>query len=361
MHLVQIEWIQKVKGAFPDFFQDKRVLDVGSLDVNGNNGQHFNQCRYYGIDIGAGNNVDFVSYCHDFTPKKFGLDFDQFDTIISTECFEHDEHYAESLRNICRLLRSGGLFVFTCATIGREEHGTVASGNLDASPFTGSYYKNLTEADIRSSIDINLLFSMYQFDVIGTDLRFFGIKKPYLTDKLHLRGYTEGYSFHFGKIKDKVTKVLEIGILDGESLRLWADYFPNATIVGVDIAPKSCSFDEGRILLEIGDATDPMFIASLISKYGNFDIVLDDGSHLASHMRKSFELLYPVTNFIYCIEDLVVQYPDTPFGNNYLDEKAMMNDLYGMVDNMNAFSYTNKISQVCFNRWQCYIYKTLSL
>jgi len=182
MHLAQIEWVQKVKGAFPDFFQDKRVLDVGSLNVNGTTKEHFSQCSYYGIDLGVGDNVDFVSRCHEFNPKKFGLDFDQFDTIISTECFEHDEYYAESLRNICRLLRPGGLFIFTCASTGREEHVTAAS-NSASSPFTHSYYKNLTEADIRGFMDCDLLFSQYQFNTcdngatVGTDLRFFGVKK----------------------------------------------------------------------------------------------------------------------------------------------------------------------------------------
>lgn len=84
MHLAQIEWVQKVKGIFPDFFQDKKVLDVGSLNVNGTNEEHFSQCSYYGIDLGEGDNVDFVSRCHEFNPKEFGLGFDQFDTIIST-------------------------------------------------------------------------------------------------------------------------------------------------------------------------------------------------------------------------------------------------------------------------------------
>jgi len=184
MHPVQIEWVQKVKGIFSDFFQDKKVLDVGSLNVNGTNRDHFSQCSYYGIDLGDGDGVDFVSRCHEFHPKKFGLEFGQFDTIISTECFEHDEYYAESLHNIYRLLRPGGLFIFTCASTGRKEHGTTINDS-GASPFTQTYYKNLTEDDIRGILDCDLLFSQYQFDIcdhnpphidFGTDLRFFGQK-----------------------------------------------------------------------------------------------------------------------------------------------------------------------------------------
>lgn len=136
---------------------------------------------------------------------------------------------------------------------------------------------------------------------------------------------------------------------------MWADYFPNATILGLDINSNYRPSRE-NIKVEIGDATDPRFIASILKKYGSPDIVLDDGSHLASQMRKSFDLLFSSTKMIYCIEDLGTQY--TSSLGNYLDDTSMMSKLYALVDENNRYppndsSYT----QICFNRYQCYIYK----
>ena len=168
-----------VRQWFPDFFRRCRVLDVGSLDINGSNRPLFEQCDYLGLDLAPGRNVDVVSRAHEFNAPS-----ESFDTIISTEMLEHDQYYAKSLTNIVRMLRSGGLFLFTCATTGREEHGTSRCHPI-ASPITSSlegwedYYKNLTECDIREVLDVDTVFARCGFDVEETnyDLRFWGIKR----------------------------------------------------------------------------------------------------------------------------------------------------------------------------------------
>lgn len=87
----------------------------------------------------------------------------------------------QTLVNIVRLLKDNGLFVFTCATIGREEHGTILH-DRNSSPLTSTidnwcdYYENVTEAMIRQMIDVDQVFAKYEFEVRGTDLRFWGIK-----------------------------------------------------------------------------------------------------------------------------------------------------------------------------------------
>ena len=124
-------------------------------------------------------NVDIVSKIHEFMYPD-----ESFNTIISTECFEHDMFYKQSLLNICRLLKPGGMFIFTCATTGRKEHGTRRTSVSD-SPFTSTtngwsdYYQNLEENDIREAIDVDNIFSSYQFLVNSDmcDLYFWGIKK----------------------------------------------------------------------------------------------------------------------------------------------------------------------------------------
>lgn len=178
-HAEQINFCKYVKEKLPEYFTNKSILDIGSLDVNGNNRYLFNNCEYFGIDIGNGNNVDFVSLGHEFKSDK------KYDVVISTECFEHDPYYDKTIKNaINNLLINGGLFLFTCATTGREVHGTI-SNHPYCSPLSitknqfQNYYKNLTEDDIRNVIDINNEFISYEFDVNLNicDLYFWGIKK----------------------------------------------------------------------------------------------------------------------------------------------------------------------------------------
>lgn len=196
-HINQQKFCFIVRALFPDFFSDKTVLDIGSLDINGSNRGLFQNCRYTGLDIGPGPNVDVVCKAHEFEHPEHS-----FDTIISTECFEHDRYYRQTLHNAVRLLKPGGLFVFTCASTGREEHGT-AQAHPGSSPFTAAtpdwdnYYKNLTEEDIREALDIDKIFSIRCEWICGShthtlvvprhqfmycdgskDLYFWGIKGP---------------------------------------------------------------------------------------------------------------------------------------------------------------------------------------
>jgi len=46
-----------------------------------------------GIDVGEGPNVDFVCKGHEFSSDE------KFDIVVSTECFEHDMYYKETLKN----------------------------------------------------------------------------------------------------------------------------------------------------------------------------------------------------------------------------------------------------------------------
>ncbi|MBV9167867.1 MAG: class I SAM-dependent methyltransferase [Solirubrobacterales bacterium] len=89
---------------------------------------------------------------------------------------------------------------------------------------------------------------------------------------------------------------------------MWRDYFPKATIVGVDIYAKDVSGD--RIVFEQGDQADPCFLARLVTRHGPFDIVIDDGSHKASDTAATFAALWDAVKpgGFYVIEDLAVAY-----------------------------------------------------
>ena len=169
-----------VKHILLSYFINKRVLDVGSGDINGNNRFLFENCEYNGNDVIAAQNVTIVSKTKDlpFTDNTF-------DTIISTECFEHDPEYRESFIKIYSMLKPDGLLCFTCASTGREEHGTrrkspnASYGTIGNLPEMSDYYKNITELDLNEVLNLNQLFSTWDtyYNAISNDLYFVGIKK----------------------------------------------------------------------------------------------------------------------------------------------------------------------------------------
>ena len=173
------------KNNFPTFFNNKIVLDVGSGDINGNNRFLFENCEYHGNDVILAANVTRVS-------KTKCLPFEDsfFDTIISTECFEHDPEYHDSFLKIYSMCKPGGLFVFTCASTGRAEHGTNRTsphdsyGTIGKLPDMSDYYKNLTINDINDIVPLDTIFSQWvsYYQAETCDLYFMGIKK-YTIDK----------------------------------------------------------------------------------------------------------------------------------------------------------------------------------
>lgn len=177
-HEAQREFFLRVKERFSEHFSNCRVLDVGSLDINGNNRFLFENYQYVGIDIGEGNNVDVVCKGHEYKSDE------KFDVVISSECFEHDMYYRETILNCYDLTKSGGLFTFTCASTGRPEHGTRRTSKSDAPLLQEygewfDYYKNLTADDVMEVIDCDQYFTQYHFEYnpIQKDLYFWGIKK----------------------------------------------------------------------------------------------------------------------------------------------------------------------------------------
>lgn len=118
----KVGFFKAVAAANQALIQNGRVLEVGSYDVNGSIRSMFPESEFVGVDIVAGPGVDMVSYGHE-------LDFPDghFDITVSGECFEHDPHWRMTFLNMARMTRPGGLVAFTCASLGRPEHGTTRS------------------------------------------------------------------------------------------------------------------------------------------------------------------------------------------------------------------------------------------
>ena len=187
-HKEQWVFCGKVKGLHPSYFKNKKVLDIGSYDLNGTNAYLFDDSEVIGLDIAAGPGVDIV--CEG---QKYDAPDGSYDVIVSSECWEHNPYYKETIQNAIRMLKEGGFFLFACATTGRPVHGlgsqqeemlktdptwtVMPSARLDN--WTTEYYYNVTEEDVRDAIDVDEIFSSYEFVIEKNhcDLYFWGFKK----------------------------------------------------------------------------------------------------------------------------------------------------------------------------------------
>ena len=119
------------------------------------------------------------------------------------------------------------------------------------------------------------------------------------------------YERHFRDFVYKPVTFLEIGCGRGGSLQMWKRYFgPHARIIGIDVLPECKDFAEDQIEIRIGAQQDVQFLEKVVAEFGAPDIVLDDGSHIMSHVITSFQFLYPrvAKNGVYMVEDLHTAY-----------------------------------------------------
>lgn len=158
-HPEQADFVERVKTMFPSYFVNRKVLEVGSYNVNGSVRSFFTECDYTGIDVVEGPCVDIVCQGQLYKPDTL------FEVVVSCEMLEHNKWWALTLKNMVHLLEPGGLLLITCASTGREEHGTRVKhpGASPSNILYGDYYRNLVERDFRSVLDMQKLFTSYQF------------------------------------------------------------------------------------------------------------------------------------------------------------------------------------------------------
>lgn len=175
-HYTQQQFVRWTKEFFPEYFNGKRVLEIGSLDINGSVRSSFTDCNYIGLDVGEGPGVDIVCGGQEYDAPDAS-----FDVVCSFEAMEHNPFWKETFTNMLRLVRPGGLIIMTCATNGRPEHGTSRS-KPDDSPLTANigwdYYRNLSANDFRNEFAMQSLFTKHMFAhyYYSCDLLFFGFR-----------------------------------------------------------------------------------------------------------------------------------------------------------------------------------------
>lgn len=130
--------------------------------------------------------------------------------------------------------------------------------------------------------------------------------------------YTPAYYALLGEHTQKVRSVLEIGVNQGCSLRMWRDLFPKAMIYGIDSNAASL-FTEERIQCVAADQGNAASLLSAMATLGEprFDLIVDDGSHEETHQVLSCRTLMPFLepNGLYVIEDITFDCQPERYGD----------------------------------------------
>jgi len=136
--------------------------------------------------------------------------------------------------------------------------------------------------------------------------------------------YTPIYYEMFKDRRDKIRKVLEIGIgyprvmghvekktkkkyITGASLFMWREFFPNAQVFGADHTKSAMVKGEDRITTFVCDEHNKNDLEKLVEKTGSdIDIFIDDGAH--DHTSQIFLAvnILPLLSkdVVYVIEDI---------------------------------------------------------
>ncbi len=206
------------------------------------------------------------------------------------------------------------------------------------------------------------------------------IAEIYGTDKTGVHFYTQHYQHHFGHLRDKRVKLLEIGVggyaapdQGGKSLRMWKEYFSRGQIYALDIYDKSF-FEETRIRIFKGSQVDTEFLQRMLRETGPLDLIVDDGSHMNDHVITTFEFLFPHLKIggIYAIEDTQTSYWPNYGGDSEDLQRpdTIMNYFKQLTDSLNYVEllrpgyqpsyYDKHITSVHFYHNMIFIYKGMN-
>lgn len=155
-----------------------------------------------------------------------------------------------------------------------------------------------------------------------------------------VHNYTDVYDAYLHPLRGKELTMLEIGLgvtgnnwhsaivhgrnSGGASLKMWYDYFPHATIFGLDI--NACSFlDNDRITTFMGHQGQSADLEAFSKKHDSprFDLIFDDGSHRPDDQQVSLDYFFKFLKpgGIYFIEDMMPNGKgDEGSGRSYCDK-----------------------------------------
>jgi hypothetical protein len=138
--------------------------------------------------------------------------------------------------------------------------------------------------------------------------------------------YLPYYDALFLPLRERPVSMLEIGVQNGGSLETWSAYFQAGRhFVGCDIDPKcgALEYQDPRISIVVGDANQAPAFQAIRAISPDFDIVIDDGSHVSTDILNSFINYFPLVKpgGLYVVEDTHTLYIDA-YGGGILNEFA---------------------------------------
>lgn len=160
--------------------------------------------------------------------------------------------------------------------------------------------------------------------------------------------YFDIYDFWFKKYKNKPIVILEIGVFQGGSLRMWRDYFgTEAEIFAIDINPLCKQFETEKTKIFIGSQEDREFLKNVKDQIPKIDILIDDGGHTMNQQISTFEIMYEHINNegLYLCEDLHTSYWEI-YGGGYLKETSFIEYSKTFIDRINAWHIKDKRIEV---------------
>lgn len=121
-------------------------------------------------------------------------------------------------------------------------------------------------------------------------------------DKGTIHSYIEEYEKILCEYKFE-SKVLEIGIAEGDSLRMWKEYFIDSDIYGMDLVERDVKFDKDKLFFT--SSIDENRVNTLLADL-KFDVIIDDGSHKMPDQVATYHLFKHRLNSggVYIIEDI---------------------------------------------------------
>ena len=135
----------------------------------------------------------------------------------------------------------------------------------------------------------------------------------YGCDKAKKHHYHTVYQPEFEPLQNESINILEVGVFKGESASAWIDFFPNATVYGLDIFVRVSAEDipilqHPRVKWLKGDSTHPSVSGAIQKAWPDvqFDIIIDDGLHTPEANAQTFKNLFPFVKSTgsYYVEDV---------------------------------------------------------
>lgn len=158
--------------------------------------------------------------------------------------------------------------------------------------------------------------------------------------------------------REETQLILEIGICGGKSLKAWEEYFPNTTIIGLDIDNKTM-YNNDRTHTFMLDQSDEeqlkKFVEECNKENYQFDLIIDDGSHQMYDQQITLGYLFPLlkSGGVYFLEDLHTSLADNGF---YLygkpleiHENRSNTTLYYLMESLHSIYLTKEQNEYLIN------------